>query len=83
MGLITYGIVGPAVISFAIQTAPYFPIESGDSWTYQGNGGSFTRTVLPDVVTINGLATKPLADDNGFINYFSNDSFGIRLHRQF
>jgi hypothetical protein len=62
---------------------PYFPIESGDFWTYQADGVSFTRTVLPGFVTINGLATKALADDNGFTQYFSNDSAGIRLHRQF
>jgi hypothetical protein len=66
-----------------VQMPPYFPIDSGDFWTYQANGVSFTRTVLPGTVTINGLATKALADDNGFVQYFSNDSAGIRLHRQF
>jgi hypothetical protein len=67
----------------ALQISDFFPLQSGDFWTYQGDGGSFTRTVLPGTVTIDGQATKVFQDDNGFINYFSNDSAGIRLHRQF
>jgi parallel beta-helix repeat protein len=74
---------GQVQFGLTVQTAPYFPIDSGDFWTYQGDGHSFTRTVLPGTVTIGGQATKVFQDDNGSINYFSNDSAGIRLHRQF
>jgi len=56
------GAINAATNGDTVQAAPYFPIVSGDSWTYQDNGASFTRMVLPGVVTINGLATKALKD---------------------
>ncbi len=49
---------------------------------YQVDGATFTRTVLLGTIAINGVPTKALQDDNGFTNYFTNDSNGIRLHRQ-
>ena len=69
--------------SFSSQ--PFFPIESGNFWTYRvDDGSSFTTTVLPGTTNVNGILTKVLQDsDGGLINYFTNDSNGIRLHRQF
>jgi hypothetical protein len=68
--------------SFSSQ--PFFPIESGDFWTYRvDDGSSFTTTVLAGTTNVNGILTKALQSDGGLIDYFTNDNDGIRLHRQF
>jgi hypothetical protein len=63
---------------------PYFPLQSGNSWTYLANGVvSETATVLPGTTLVNGVATKARQESSGATDYFTNDGSGIRLHRQF
>jgi hypothetical protein len=68
----------------AFDSAPYFPIHTGDSWTYLEDGSvSNTTTVLPGTTLINGTATKAVVESaDGFAAYYTNDANGIRLHRQ-
>ena len=66
-----------------VDSGPYFPVLSGISWTYRLDGSStFTTTILPGTVNVNGVATKAFQDDDGFTNYFTNSASGIRLHGQ-
>jgi hypothetical protein len=83
---------GPSLGSVVLTTGdgpvpfistPYFPIQSGNFWTYQVNGSNVTTMVLPGTVDVNGAATKAFQDDDGFTNYFTNDANGVRFHRQF
>jgi hypothetical protein len=69
---------------FAITTAPYFPIQAGNSWTYNNSvTGTYTTTVLNGTVLVNGVATVVLQDSDGLQSYLTNDQNGIRLHRQY
>jgi len=73
---------GKAWASFS--SGPYFPIQSGNSWTYEVDGSCCsTTTVLEGTTDVNGVPTKALDDTDGFTNYLTNDADGIRLHRQF
>jgi streptogramin lyase len=72
------GVISQASIS------NYFPLNSGNSWTYEVTGSeSITLTVAPGVTRINGIDTKLIQSSDGSRNYFTNDSDGIRLHRQY
>jgi hypothetical protein len=71
------------IVESHFLSGPFFPVKSGLFWTYQVNGFSFTTTVLPGTVNINGVAAKAFQDESGFTNYFTNDIDGIRFHRQF
>jgi len=42
-----------------------------------------TETVLGGTVVVNGVATKAVQDSAGIVSYYTNDSNGLRLHRQF
>jgi streptogramin lyase len=71
------------VISLA-EIANYFPLTSGTSWTYETNGaGSVTQTVAPGVTRINGIDTILVQSSDGSQDYFTNDSSGIRQHREY
>jgi streptogramin lyase len=62
----------------------YFPLNSGNSWTYEISGaGSITLTVAPGVTNINGIDTKLIQSSDGSGTYYTNDSNGIREHRQY
>ena len=72
------GVISQASIS------NYFPLNSGNSWAYEINGtGSVNLAVAPGVTQINGIDTKLIQSTDGSRNYFTNDSNGIRLHRQY
>lgn len=69
--------------SWAIDMSNYFPLDSGNSWTYLENGNQYIiDTVLDGTYPLNGSATKIISssEDNSK-NYFSNDSYGIRQHK--
>jgi hypothetical protein len=64
--------------------ADYFSLLSGDSWTYQLEGGANrTMTVQPGTFMINGAAAKLIQFSNGTQTYMSNDIEGIRDHREY
>jgi len=66
-----------------ISVAEFLPLQTGNYWEYRNN--SFINdivTVLPGSVVINGTATKVLSNSDGTASYYSNDSNGIRLHRE-
>ena len=68
----------------AFEAAPFFPIHTGNAWTYVENGSFVTTTTVQSgTTTINSVATKALvASGDGFTGYYTNDANGIRLHRQ-
>jgi hypothetical protein len=72
----------PAV---TILTRPYFPIASGNFWTHRVDGVCCViTTVLPGTTTIRGMPTTALhSSADGYIQYFTNDSNGVRLHGEF
>ncbi len=66
------------------RVAEYFPLLSGDSWIYQQDGGeNITLTIQPGTYVINEVATKLMQFSNGPQSYMSNDSLGIREHREY
>jgi hypothetical protein len=71
-----------------VKAEDYFPLETGDQWTYQVNGNpniNSTASVLAGTVIINGVPTKMLQTEGPLgttTNYFTNDDKGIQLHRQ-
>ena len=79
--LIATSFSGAAWGSF--ESGIYFPLVSGTTWSYRTNGSfNYTSTVLTGTTNINGVATKAVQDSSGFTNYYTNDSNGVRLHRQ-
>jgi virginiamycin B lyase len=71
------------IISLA-DVSTYFPLTSGNSWTYQKNGvGGFTRTVSAGIYSINGVSTKLIQYSDGYQAYYTNDSNGVREHREY
>ena len=66
-----------------VIAADYFPLESGTNWTALKNGTTtITTSVLAVTVNVNGAFTKVTRNSENFSQYFTNDSNGIRLHRQ-
>ena len=67
-----------------IIAADYFPLQSGNSWTYRVNSFSTeTFRVSSGTVTINGIATKEIrSTTTNSAFYYTNDNNGIRLHRE-
>jgi uncharacterized repeat protein (TIGR01451 family) len=66
------------------NSAGYFPLAAGNSWTYLENGtDSMTVTVLQDPETVNNVNTTVVEDSDGSREYFTNDTNGIRLHREY
>jgi len=66
----------------AIATGPYLPLNSGTTWTYAVDGsGAYVTEVLEGTYDVNGVATKALRT-NFSIAYMTNDSNGIREHRE-
>ena len=84
-GLALFFSASPAVAQ-VFNMSEYFPLQSGNEWTFQKNGNASlaeTNTVLNGAVLVNGVATKALQDSDGLVEYYTNDSNGVRLHRQF
>ncbi len=77
----------PSLSVAAGYSHQYFPLLSGNSWTYNftgpdGSGNKVTR-VQPGTVDINGVATKELLDSDGDRDYLTSDAInGIRFHRE-
>ena len=66
-----------------MHTVDYFPLQTGNSWTYLNNGSTHnTLTVLSGTANVNGLATKQLRNSYGDLTYYSNDANGLRLHKE-
>jgi len=64
--------------------AKYFPLTPGNSWTYLINKSSdISVVVLEGKETVQGIETSVLQYSDGSRDYYTNDSEGIRLHRQF
>ena len=73
-----------ASIAAAAELAvDYFPLHSGNSWIYSENRSTNnTLTVLGGAVNVNGIATKQIRDSYGEISYYTNDTHGLRLHKE-
>ena len=75
-----------SAVAQVFSAVEYFPLQSGNQWTYQLNGNATlteTDTVLDGTVLVNGVATKAVQVSDGAIEYYTNDSNGLRLHRAF
>lgn len=77
-----------AQLAAAFSVAPYLPLSDGNTWSYrltESNGRVSTETVAVQAgtVTYNGVATKALRWNDGYVEYYSNDSQGIRVHAGF
>ncbi len=92
--LILAGGLSTLLLSFAafpamaqvFLAAEYFPLQSGNMWTYQLNGNPFdtaTVRVLDGTVVVNGIATKAIEVSDLATENYTNDSNGLRLHRLF
>jgi hypothetical protein len=81
--LITY-LFGISVShSWASNISDYFPLNSGDSWTYLKDGyKTYTRNVLPGIFYVNGAPTKIIASPDNMKVYASNDMNGVRRHKE-
>lgn len=71
-----------------MSTKDYFPLESGLEWTYEQNGlNTVTMTVLSGSEYVNGVQTKVVRQSGGEYSgtkvYYTNDSNGIRRHKEF
>lgn len=78
----------PLLSMAAVYSHQYFPLLSGNSWTYNFTGpdgsGNVVTTVQSGTVDINGVATKELLDSDGDRDYLTSDAInGIRLHHEF
>jgi virginiamycin B lyase len=71
------------VIALA-DIADYFPLTAGTTWSFQRNGvAGFTRTVSSGTYTVGGTATRRIVLSDGSMMYMTNDSLGIRDHREY
>src|SRR5438876_6996241 len=78
--------VSPRYSWASFTSAEYFPLQSGNTWTYSSSvtGSSFTQTVLEGATIINGTPTKARQNlASGQTEYYTSDANGIRLHRRF
>jgi hypothetical protein len=67
-----------------LDLSPYLPLRPGNFWTYRyGDGSIYTMRVVGGTKDICGVATRIVQDTDGFTQYLTNDSAGIRLHGQF
>ena len=62
----------------------YFPLDTGNSWTYENTttSTSVTRTVLSGTTKVKGIATKSVRDSLGETSHYTNDANGLRLHKE-
>jgi len=80
--LVTF-LLGAPVYAKQVIMAPYLPLYSGNWWKYT-TGGATSRVekILPEQVVVNSIATWVLDSSDGSKEYLTNDSSGIRLHKQ-
>ena len=87
LALVTvFGAADGASATFIPQV--YYPLKSGNTWTYLDNGVVLeTETVLPGVENVNGVATLVVetsgGESSGSRQDFTNDANGLRLHKAF
>ncbi|MEA3546322.1 MAG: hypothetical protein U9R66_01555 [Thermodesulfobacteriota bacterium] len=85
LGILTLFVLGISVRhSWAINASDYFPLNSGDSWTYLEDGyKTYTVRVLPGTFYVNGAPTKMITfSDCNTQGYVSNDTKGVRRHKE-
>lgn len=69
--------------SWASNISDYFPLNSGDSWTYLKDGfKTYTCNVLPGTFYVNGAPTKIITYPDNISVYASNDMNGARRHKE-
>ncbi len=81
--------IGGVSAGFSVTTqtqtfnaAQYFPLVVGSSWVTSTNGGTRFTTTVTGTQVVNGILTTGITDaSNGSISYYTNDAFGVRLHR--
>lgn len=81
-------LISQAGYAIGETVAEYIPLDDGNSWTYRATGsyGAYNKTfaVLPGTTLINNIPTKGIqvfgGPDNLGIEYWTNDSEGIRVH---
>ena len=67
-----------------IPSIDYFPLYPGTVWEYIANGsGIVTTQVLRKTALVEGAVTRVLKSTGGLKDFYTNDSQGIRLHREF
>ena len=67
-----------------LRAADWFPLVQGSSWVYRGGpSGAMTTTVRNGTFPLNSAAaTINLTDTTGDDEFYTNDTLGLRLHRQ-
>ncbi len=83
--VLVFILTAPAIPLAAVTMTSYFPLHTGNSWTYQilEYPMTITETILSGTVDINGANAKILESSQGIREYFTNDTNGIRKHRNF
>jgi len=60
---------------------PWFPLTENARWTYRRvAGGTLTRQIGSTQTDVNGVSTYSVVDNEGFIEHFTNDCDGVKLH---
>lgn len=76
---------GAAPPAHALRAVDYFPLQTGASRTRSNSFGSFTETVLPGTVTVNGVATRVVELSQSGVPFtrfhYTVDANGVRVHR--
>lgn len=82
------GYITVSSIAYSEKAADYFPLDSGNEWSYTGTYGQETRSVNYGTVNVNGVDTKVWSSStasNSYSyltnSYLTNDEYGIRSHR--
>ena len=62
-----------------------FPLLSGDSWTFvkEGSSDTYLETVDNGTFLVNSVQTKRIQHSDGSQMYLTNDTSGVREHREF
>ena len=87
----TFGPSTSAVLDQTVEQVPppvialdYFPLYPGTVWEYLMNGWApVTVTVQRNTALVRGAVTRVLRYTGGLREYYTNNSEGVRLHRQF
>ncbi|MCB1763810.1 MAG: DUF11 domain-containing protein [Gammaproteobacteria bacterium] len=85
LGLCAVFLTNIAEAATCFYLPEYFPLKSGNSWTFRNIPSSVTATmsVLPGSTFINGVATQAVqTSDNSVTTYQTNDANGINLYRR-
>jgi hypothetical protein len=63
------------------QTAEYFPLGQGDTWTYLEDGQNYSTTTVSGTEVINGTTAKKMLEDSGDYTLMTSDSNGITYYK--